>query len=335
MKVAVVGCGGMGLWHAKSYMKMPGIELVGVCEPVFEYAAKASKLTGATPYETMDEMLASEEVDVVSVAVPTYLHKDIVLQAARAGKHVICEKPAALYLEDAQEMIACCEENGVRLFIGHVVRFFPEYAQMKKQMDSGKIGRVGVANARRAGGHPGEARPWFLEADKSGGVIVDLMIHDIDYMRWTLGEVKTVYGMNKVDGTMDYALVTLVFESGAVANLEAFWGYPGSFRYAAEFAGSEGLVRTDSMDAKSLQIRKSAPAEIGGKAVEIPQSPSFKDPYYLELEHFLGCIRNGSEPLVTAQDACKALEIARAALESIRTGKVVELKTEPFIPGGK
>ncbi|MDD9267318.1 Gfo/Idh/MocA family protein [Paenibacillus sp. GCM10023248] len=325
MKVAVVGCGGMGMWHAKSYAKMPGVELVAVCEPVFEQAANAAKLTGATPYETMDEMLAVEAVDVISVAVPTYLHKEIVMQAARAGKHVICEKPIALHVEEAKDMIACCEENGVRLFIGHVVRFFPEYAQMKEQIDSGRIGRAGVANARRAGGHPGEARPWYLEADRSGGVIMDLMIHDIDYMRWTLGEVKSVYGMNRVVGTTDYALVTLVFENGAVANLEAFWGYPGSFRYAAEFAGSDGLVRTDSMNSQSLQIRKSSPAEHGGKAVEIPQSPSFKDPYYIELEHFLTCIREGTEPRVTVQDACRALEIARAALESVRTGQAVTL----------
>ncbi|MBP1962762.1 Gfo/Idh/MocA family protein [Paenibacillus aceris] len=325
MKVAVVGCGGMGQWHAQSYAKMPGVELVGVCDQVMEYAEDTAVKVGAPAFGAFEEMLAAVAFDVVSVAVPTFVHKEVVLQAARAGKHVICEKPVALHLEDAQEMISCCEENEVRLFIGHVVRFFPEYAQMKQQIDDGHIGKVGVANARRVGGHPGEARPWFMDADKSGGVIVDLMVHDIDFMRWTLGEVKSVYGMNKCEGSLDYALVTLVFEGGAVANLEAFWGYPGSFRYAAEFAGSEGLVRTDSMSAKSLQIRKTIPMESGGKVVEIPQSPNFYDPYYIELEHFLTCIREGSDPIVTVHDACKALEIAKAALESIRTGKVVLL----------
>lgn len=325
MKVAVVGCGGMGQWHAKSYAKMPGVELVGVCDINVECAAEAAKKVGTTAFATLEEMLSAVEFDVVSIAVPTYLHKEVVFQAAKAGKHVICEKPVALHLEDAKEMIACCEDNGVRLFIGHVVRFFPEYAQMKQQIDAGQIGRVGVANARRVGGHPGEARPWFMEADKSGGVIVDLMVHDIDFMRWTLGEVKSVYAMNKCQGTMDYALVTLVFESGAVANLEAFWGYPGSFRYAAEFAGSEGLVRTESMSAQSLQIRKVSPPESGGKVVEIPQSPNFFDPYYIELEHFLTCIRDGSDPIVTAHDACEALRIAKAALDSIQTGKAVRL----------
>lgn len=325
MKVAVVGCGGMGNCHAHSYARMPGVELVGVCDIIPELAESVARNVGTTAFTSFDEMISSVQFDAVSVAVQSFLHKDVVKQAARAGKHVICEKPIALNLEDAKEMMQVCEENGVRLFVGHVVRFFPEFVQMKQQIDAGQIGKVGVASARRVGGHPGEAKAWFKDADKSGGVIVDLMVHDIDFMRWALGEVKSVYAMNKCDNDMDYALVTLVFESGAVANLEAFWGYPGSFRYATEFAGSQGLIHCDSVNTQSLQIRKSAPQESGERVVEIPQSPGFRDPYYNELEHFLTCIRDGSESIVTAQDGCKALEIAVAALESIRTGKAVYL----------
>ncbi|SEO88866.1 Gfo/Idh/MocA family protein [Paenibacillus sp. OV219] len=325
MKVAVVGCGGMGQYHAQSYAKMPGVELTGVCDVDYELALDAAKKVNTSAFRSFEEMVLSAEFDVVSIAVPSYLHKELVVKVAAAGKHIICEKPIALHPQDALEMIRCCEEYGVRLFIGHVVRFFPEYAQIKQQVDAGLIGKARVANARRVGGHPGEARSWFKEADKSGGVIVDLMVHDIDFMRWTLGEAKSVYAMGHCNGEIEYALVTLVFESGAVANLEAFWGYPGSFRYAAEFAGSGGLVSTDSMKSQSLQIRKSAQEQSGDKVVEIPQSPGFTDPYYKELQHFLSCIKTGSEPIVTAHDAYKALEIAAAARESLETGKVVLL----------
>ncbi|WP_274365826.1 Gfo/Idh/MocA family protein [Paenibacillus thermotolerans] len=326
MKAAVVGCGGMGQVHARSYAGMPGVELVAVCDIIPELAEEVGRKTGASPFVSFEEMVASSDFQTVSIAVPSYLHKELVMKAAAAGKHVICEKPIALHPEDARDMVRCCEEHGVRLFIGHVVRFFPDYAQIKRQIDEGQIGKVGVAHARRVGGHPGDARPWFKDADKSGGVIADLMVHDIDFMRWTLGEVASVYARNKVDSHMDYALLTLLFESGAVGNLEAFWGYPGSFRYSAEFAGSKGLLRCDSMSAQSLQIRKAAVQESGEKAVEIPQSPGYRDPYYAELEHFVACIRDGSEPIVTADDACKALEIAAAAHESIRTGKAVQLQ---------
>jgi len=324
MKVAVVGCG-MGKAHALSFAKMPGVELVGVCDINSELAEAVAKKAGTSAFTSFDEMAASVDFEAVSIAVPSFLHKELVKQAAEAGKHVICEKPISLRLEDAEEMIRCCEANGVRLFIAHVVRFFPEYAQIKQQIDAGQIGKVGVAHARRVGGHPGHAKSWFKDADKSGGVIVDVMLHDIDFMRWTLGEVKSVYAMNKCDESMDYALVTLVFESGAVANLEAFWGYPGSFRYSTEFAGSKGLLQSDSTRSQSLHIRKTVQQDNGQKVVEIPQSPGYRDPYYIELEHFITCIREGAEPIVTAYDACKALEIANAALESVRTGKAVIL----------
>ncbi|MBN3524716.1 Gfo/Idh/MocA family protein [Paenibacillus apiarius] len=325
MKIAVVGCGGMGRVHALEFAKMPNVELVGVCDIVPELAESLARQTGTSAFASFDAMMSSVKADIVSVAVPSYLHKELVIQAAAAGKHVICEKPIALNVEDAEEMVRVCEANGVQLFVGHVVRFFPEYAQIKHQIDAGQIGKVGVANAKRVGAHPGNVKAWYKDTDKSGGVIVDLMVHDIDFMRWTLGEVKSVYAMNKYDDDMDYALVTLVFESGAVANMEGFWGYPGSFHYAAEFAGTAGLVQSDSLKAQSLQIRKSGAEADGGNFVEIPQSPGYRNPYTVELEHFIGCIRDGIEPIVTAWDACRALNIAAAAQESIRTGKAVLL----------
>jgi predicted dehydrogenase len=251
------------------------------------------------------------------------LHKEYAQKTARLGIHVICEKPISLTVEDAQAVIDTCKEHGVRLFIGHVVRFFPDYVQMKQTIDAGRIGRVGTAHLKRVGSHPGDARPWFKDEEKSGGVIVDLMVHDIDFVRWTLGEVKSVYCMRRHENEYDYALVTLLFENGAVANLEGYWGYPGAFRTAAEFAGSKGVIRGDSDNAKSLQVRKVNTNTEGARFAEVPRSPSLRDPYSIELEHFITCIRENKESIVTPQDALKALQIANAARESATTGKAV------------
>ncbi|KRE83952.1 oxidoreductase [Paenibacillus sp. Soil766] len=326
MKIAIVGCGGMGNVHASGYMNIPDVKLVGVCDVDFSLAQELSKRTGAKAFASFEAMLRETDFDVLSVTVPSYLHKEFTLRAAEAGKHVICEKPLALNLEDAAEMIRSCEQHGVRLFVGHVVRFFPEYVQMKQAIDQGKLGRVGVAHAKRIGSHPGNARPWFFDEDKSGGVIADLMIHDIDFLRWAMGEVKSVYGLNQRVKDIDYAAVTLLFESGAVANLEAFWGYHGPFQTAVEIAGSKGIIRSDSMKSSSLHICK-APSDTGGRRfAEVPQSPGYASPYALELAHFIGCIREDSEPVVTALDAYKALEITLAAMESVRTGQSVLLQ---------
>lgn len=325
MKVAIVGCGGMGNVHALGYMNIPDVKLVGVCDVDVSLAQELAHKTGARAFTSFDDMLRETDFDVLSVTVPSYLHKEFTLKGAEAGKHVICEKPLALNLEDAAEMIRSCEQHGVRLFVGHVVRFFPEYVQMKQVIDDGKLGRVGVAHAKRIGSHPGNARPWFFDEDKSGGVIADLMIHDIDFLRSAMGEVKSVYGLNQRVNDTDYAAVTLIFESGAVANLEAFWGYHGPFQTAVEIAGSKGIIRSDSQKISSLQICKAPSDAEGRRFAEVPQSPGYASPYDLELAHFIQCIREGIEPVVTAHDAYKALEITLAAMESVRTGQSIQL----------
>lgn len=325
MKVAIVGCGGLGNVHASCYAKIPGVTVVGVCDAVPELVQKMAERTGAKAYASFDEMLEQSGCEAVSVTLPSHLHKPFSIKAAQAGKHVICEKPIALNLQDAAEMIRVCEENGVRLFVGHVVRFFPEYAQMKAKVAQGAIGRVGVVHAKRIGGHPGARRVWFKDDDKSGGVVLDLMVHDIDFLRWSLGEVRSVYGLRKVEGYVDYASATLIFESGAVANVEAYWGYNGPFTTAVEIAGSGGLLRSDSSKSISLHVRKAARDEKAGPFVEVPQSPGYQSPFEREIAHFVECIRDNKPSIVTAQDAYKALEIGLAIGESASTGKAVYL----------
>lgn len=322
MKVAVLGCGTMGGVHAGIYAKLADVQLTAVCDIRSEQAEKLADRTGGAVFTSFDAMLEQAEFDVISIALPTYLHKEYTIKAAKARKHIICEKPIALTAEDAGEMIAVCEENGVRLFVGHVVRFFPDYANMKEALDSGKLGRPAVAHASRIGGHPGR---WFAEESLSGGVILDLMIHDLDFLRSCLGEVRSVYAKNVRQDGLDYALVTMQFLNGAVANVESNWGYPGPFHTKAEIAGSKGIIRANSLKSSSLQIVKQVSA--GTKdSVVIPESPGFRSPYELQLEHFLACIRDGSKPIVTADDAFIALELGLAAKESARTGQVVYMK---------
>ncbi|WP_214628984.1 Gfo/Idh/MocA family protein [Paenibacillus agaridevorans] len=323
MKVAVLGSGGMGGVHADVYAKLENVRLTGVCDVRIEQAEKLAALTGATAYSSFDRMLEEADFDVISIALPTYLHKEFAIKAAKAKKHIICEKPIALTAEDAKEMIAVCEENGVRLFVGHVVRFFPDYANMKAALDSGKLGRPGVAHASRIGGHPGG---WFADDSLSGGVILDLMIHDLDFLRSCFGEVSSVYALNAKKDTLDYALVTLHFDNGTIANVESNWGYPGPFHTKAEIAGSKGIIRANSLKSSSLQITKQGSSNDPSASVVIPGSPGFRSPYELQLEHFLSCISDGGNPIVTADDALKALEVALAAKESIRSGKVVYMQ---------
>lgn len=325
MKVAVIGCGIMGKTHASAYNQLPDAELVGMCDFVEEVARKEAEHFSTTPYFSLEDMVKEAKPEVISICLPTHLHKEFVLKAADLGVHVICEKPIAPTLEEAREMIDYCEAKGVRLFVAHVVRFFPSYKNISSKVRAGAVGDLGVIHTKRIGSHPGSTKPWYKDLSKSGGVIMDLMIHDLDYVRSIAGEVKTVYALNRSTDDVDYSLVTLRFDNGAIANLEAFWGYPGAFTTAVEVSGKKGVVRFNSADTATVRITKAADPESGAAGVAKELSPTLHNPYYYELEHFLSCIASGEPASVTAEDGYEAVRLSLAALESLRTGAAISM----------
>jgi UDP-N-acetylglucosamine 3-dehydrogenase len=162
---------------------------------------------------------------------------------------------------------------------------------------------------------------WYADWRVSGGVLLDLVIHDFDFLRWALGEVERVYARGVLGheyNRLDYALVTLRFESGAIAHVEGHWGFPGPFNYSIEVAGSRALLMADSREPASLEL-------IGGTAADGPDLAAGKGPYETELEHFVRCIATGEESLVEGREAYEALRISLAATESVMTGEPVTL----------
>lgn len=325
MKVAVIGCGIMGRTHANAYNQLQDAELVGVCDFVEEVARKEAETFNTTPYFSFEEMVKEAKPEVVSICLPTHLHKEYVMKAADLGIHVICEKPIAPTLEESREMIAYCEAKGVRLFVAHVVRFFPSYKNISNKVKAGAVGSLGVIHTKRIGSHPGALKPWYKDISKSGGVIMDLMIHDLDYVRSIAGDVKSVYAIGRTTDDVDYALVTLRFENGAIANLEAFWGYPGAFTTAVEVSGNKGVIRFNSADSATVKVRKAADPSTGTDAIAKDLSPHLHDPYYYELQNFLNSISSGEPSEVTAEDGYEAVRLSLAALESLRTGKAISM----------
>jgi UDP-N-acetylglucosamine 3-dehydrogenase len=323
MKLGLVGAGFMGGVHLNAYAGIPEVEVVGVADARPENAAAAAALVGTRPYASYEELVAAEEVDVVDVCLPTYFHRDLAVKAAGDGKHVILEKPIARTLEDAVEILEAFSGGGPRLFVGHVVRFFPEYVAIKDMMDAGELGTVGVVRTSRRSPFLTGWNDWYADWRASGGVLLDLVIHDFDFLRWTLGEVERVYAcgvLGREYNRLDYALVTLRFAGGAIAHVEGQWGYPGAFNYRIEVAGSRALVSADSTEPAPLELLRGPSAP--GAA---PDVVAGKSPYQAELEHFVRCIGTGEEPVVDARDAYEALRIGLAATESVLSGKPVTL----------
>ena len=323
MRVGLVGAGFMGSVHLNAYVGIPGVEVVGVADARLEAAVAGAKMVGARPYASYEELVAAEDFEVVDICLPTAFHRDLAIRAAGEGRHVILEKPIARTIEDAQEILEAFSGDGPRLFVGHVVRFFPEYVGIKEKIDAGDLGSVGVVRTSRRSPFLLGWNDWYADWRSSGGVLLDLMIHDFDFLRWVLGEVERVYArgvLGREYNRLDYALATLRFESGAIAHVEGHWGYPGPFNYSIEVAGSSALLTVDSTEPAQLEL-------IGEAAApgEVPDLASGESPYAKELEHFIHCIESGEEPEVRAHDACEALRISLAATVSVLTGEPVTL----------
>jgi UDP-N-acetylglucosamine 3-dehydrogenase len=323
MRIGVVGAGFIGAIHLDAYANIPEAEVVGVADARPETAAAGAAVVGANAYASYEDLVAAEDVELVDICLPTAYHRDLALEVASEGRHVIVEKPLARNLEDAGAMIEAFGGEGGRLFVGHVVRFFPEYVRIKQMIEAGDLGTVGVARTSRRSPFLMGWNDWYADWRLSGGVLLDLVIHDFDFLRWALGEVERVYArgvLGREYNRLDYSLVTLRFASGAIAHVEGQWGYPGPFNYSIEVAGSRAMVTADSAG--------QGPVRLLGGAVDPGESPDVsvgKSPYQTELEHFIRCAVTGEESVVDARDAYEALRICSAATESAATGAPVTL----------
>lgn len=331
LKVLLLGAGTMGSVHARAYKSLDNVELVGIVDRQEAKAGKLSANTSAKVFTSYEEAAAKlNAIDVIDICLPTHLHKEYLMKSIGIARNIICEKPLGLNVTEAGDMITACEKNHVRLFVGHVVRFFPEYKRIQSLLKKGSIGAPAVVRTTRGGAFPRAWKNWYGDFDKSGGLILDLLIHDFDFLRSCFGEVERVYAkkLNRADavgGSIDYALVTLRFHSGVIAHAEGTWAHQG-FRYGIEIAGKKGIIDYNSEKSVPLKHRTKT-KQTGGSAVEVPESPLASSPYREELKHFIECIVTGKEPVVTAYDAYRAIEIAMAALTSSETGQPVTLST--------
>ena len=315
--VALAGAGFMAGTHVTQYSKMEDVSVLAVAAPSGPEEFIDEHGLDADAYTDSIEMMDAVDVDFVDVCTPTHTHRDVVEPALERGFDVFCEKPLARTIADAEAIVDAAADADATCFVGHVVRFFPQYEAAKQEVDDEAVGRPGVARARRLSIVPDwGSNDWFNDQAKSGGVFLDLAIHDFDYLRWVWGDVERVFARQSGPDA-NHGHATLRFESGAVGHVETSWAEPSGRGFATEleFAGDEGVVQVD--DEHTLAYRE---YDDDGVTFARPLDPNG---YYRELQHFIECLQGDAEPAVTVEDAIAAMRISLAARESAATGEPV------------
>ena len=321
LKVGLIGAGGISRVHADAWRAL-GVE--GYVTSI-DGAEQIAADYGFTVLPDVDAVV--EAVDIVDIVTPSSTHADFALRAIARGRHVICEKPLAPTAEQAAEVARAAASAGVRLFPAHVVRYMGEYRRIRESVAAGRIGTVAVLRFSRAGSAPGA--PWFFSESAGGGVVRDLMIHDIDQAIWLAGPVTSVYAVQNPPTVDDRvpapvtAHVVLTHRDGAISHVHGSWVAAGMpFRTSIEVSGSQGRLRYDSAEDASLRTDAVAPP---ASADYLPPMSPAESPYFAEIADFIAAIDDDRDALVSPLDGVHAVAVAEAAYASIASGGPVAL----------
>lgn len=326
--LAIVGAGLMGTQHARSAASCRAVELVGICAADEEQATKLATAHGVERFSAYEDALADDRVEAVLIATPTSSHEELALAALDAGRHAFVEKPVTRTLEAALELRTRARAAGRVLGVGHVIRYFPEYRAIADAIERGDVGTPAVATFGRRCQQPDWAPDrWHTDMVRSGGVAVDMLVHDVDLVRWYFGEPTEVYarvvGSDRHEG-LDYALATLTVPDGPICHLHGSWAEPEGFSQTAEVCGTGGMLSYDSRGRDEFSFL--AHAASGAAATALPPPPvGPNDPFGRQLTDFARAIRTGA-PLPGDIDwAIGSLRIALAMLESSQRREPIRL----------
>ncbi len=239
IKIGLIGCGFMGGMHAACYKALESLDVkvVAVADVRRDFAEKLAG-DGVAIYEAGMELIEKADVDVVDICLPTHLHAAHAIAAMKAGKHVFLEKPVCLNEEEMDALLAAEKETGVKVQIGQVMRHWNEYVWVKEALDSGIYGKVLHGQFRRLSALPTWAwENWLHQVDKSGGVAVDMHVHDVDFVRYILGEPDTIKAQAYRDenGVIQHINALYGYGNNVSISVEAGWNYPADFPFTADF----------------------------------------------------------------------------------------------------
>ncbi len=312
MRLAVFGLGYMGGVHLKALAGVPSVELAAI-------VSRRAPESSAKHYTTLDEALADPEIDAVDLCLPTDLHESATIAALRAGKHVLVEKPMALYVESCQRMIAEADRAKKILMVAHVLRFFPAYKALQHAVDHHELGTIRSATFRRRCAQPGWS-DWITNKTRSGGGAFDLLIHDVDMALRLFGPPSAISATGYEDAQAGVDVISArVFYDEFAVEISGGWMFPGAFPFSMEFTvlGDQGVLEFNS---ESRPLKRYG----SGEAVAIETT----DAYAAEISYFAECCRTGAQPVFcTPASSAESVRLALAMFEArLKNGEKISWK---------
>jgi predicted dehydrogenase len=339
IKVGLIGLGGMGRTHFNCYKNCPGATLAAICDidpaklrgdwsgvslNLDPTKSGLVDLGGIATYSQIEEILADPDIDMIDICLPTSLHAQVAVDAMRAGKHVFCEKPMALNEQECLQMEEAQRETGQQLMIGHCLRYWPEYVVTEELIRGGEYGKVLSASFHRSSGKPlGSYNNWFLDAAQSGGVVLDMHIHDIDTALWWFGQPDSIETDGLIWQGLPYSVdATWRYNSGPVVNLHGSWDpHGGPFRMAFRVVMEKATVVYDSVG-NVFRLLQLTPEGDSSRDLEAPKGSAYQN----EINDFVACLNEGKTPKrVTSQSSRLSVAVSRqemGQIESKNTGQV-------------
>jgi predicted dehydrogenase len=335
IRVGLIGAGRAARSHARSIDAADGATVTAVASRTGPEGFVDRLGLSADPLTDPERLCSRADVDAVVVATPTHLHAEHVELAVEHGLHVLCEKPVVRKAAQLESIRPAIEDAGTVFLPGHILRYEPAFDTIRDLLREGAIGDVRAVSARRLSPYPEwGSDDWFGEYDKSGGVLLDMAIHDLDFVDWAVSDVDAVTASKTTDGGPDHGVVTAECANGATATVEASWAQPTTRPFTVEFeaVGSEGAMRytrhRTAFDGDSAAADDSAAeaVRIWTDDEQFTRSVPSGDAWQRELAEFLACIRTDRSPRTSLGESMRAIEIADAANASERSGHPIRIE---------
>jgi myo-inositol 2-dehydrogenase / D-chiro-inositol 1-dehydrogenase len=335
VRIGIIGAGRIANVMANAYQSVPEAELTAVADVIRVVAESfAKKFNIPAVFEDYNDLLSSGIVDAVVICAPTFLHEEVAIASAKAGKHIFCQKPMALTVEACEAITAAAEQAGVKLQTGFMLRFTPPFTDVKVAISSGEIGNLIAIRSSVFGWEP--SADWFYDPAKGGGILIDTIIHTLDLFRWYAGEVETLFASGgafilegaKRHGTPDNIMCSFRFRNGAMGDLYGSWT-TGFGDKTLEVYGTNGSIFVDLVgkQAGHIFIRK--------RTTESSRPEGWSNlgilwrfGYLAEAQHFVNTVLGKAEPQATGWDAIEAQRLAIIADQSIRSGELAHIPAQ-------